>query len=70
VFRDLYVAMDRQDGADAWTLRIQIKPFVRWIWAGCALMAAGGVLAATNRRRVRVAAPDSAQVTLAGETGR
>jgi cytochrome c-type biogenesis protein CcmF len=70
VFRDLYVAMDRQDGADAWTLRIQIKPFVRWIWAGCALMAAGGLLAATNRRRVRVAAPDSAQVTLAGETGR
>ncbi|MFZ9615489.1 MAG: cytochrome c-type biogenesis CcmF C-terminal domain-containing protein, partial [Fluviibacter sp.] len=30
------------------------KPFVSWIWAGCALMALGGMLAASDRRyRVR-----------------
>jgi len=29
---------------------VQIKPFVDWIWAGCLLMAIGGVLAASDRR--------------------
>ncbi len=48
--RDLYVAMDQAVGDNAWTMRIQIKPFVRWIWGGCLLMAFGGLLAATDRR--------------------
>jgi cytochrome c-type biogenesis protein CcmF len=52
VFRDLYVALgDAADNsATAWTVRVQIKPFVDWIWAGCLLMAFGGVLAASDRR--------------------
>ncbi|HZZ04540.1 heme lyase CcmF/NrfE family subunit [Paraburkholderia sp.] len=50
VLRDLYVAMGESIGAGAWTLRIQIKPFVRWIWGGCLLMAFGGLLAASDRR--------------------
>jgi cytochrome c-type biogenesis protein CcmF len=52
VFRDLYVALgDAADNsATAWTVRVQIKPFVDWIWAGCLLMAIGGVLAASDRR--------------------
>ncbi|WP_120344676.1 heme lyase CcmF/NrfE family subunit [Paraburkholderia fungorum] len=50
VLRDLYVAMGEPIGAGAWTLRIQIKPFVRWIWGGCLLMAFGGLLAASDRR--------------------
>ncbi|ABE36281.1 cytochrome c-type biogenesis protein CcmF [Paraburkholderia xenovorans LB400] len=50
VLRDLYVAMGEPIGEEAWTLRIQIKPFVRWIWAGCLLMALGGMLAASDRR--------------------
>jgi cytochrome c-type biogenesis protein CcmF len=73
VLRDLYVAMDRPAGDGAWTLRIQIKPFVRWIWAGCVLMALGGLLAATQRRRASVTAhAPSARVTMKtlGETGR
>jgi cytochrome c-type biogenesis protein CcmF len=37
-------------GGEAWTVRIHIKPFIRWIWLGCLLMAFGGVLAASDRR--------------------
>ncbi|WP_431024393.1 heme lyase CcmF/NrfE family subunit [Halomonas sp. H5] len=50
LFRDLYVAMgeDLEDGS--WALRIQYKPFVRWLWLGGLLMAAGGVLAVADRR--------------------
>jgi cytochrome c-type biogenesis protein CcmF len=50
VTRDLYVAMGEPIDAGGWTLRIQIKPFVRWIWGGCLLMALGGALAACDRR--------------------
>ncbi|WP_153101904.1 heme lyase CcmF/NrfE family subunit [Paraburkholderia hayleyella] len=50
VLRDLYVAMGEPIATGGWTVRLHIKPFVRWIWAGCLLMAAGGLLAASDRR--------------------
>ncbi|MBB3190756.1 heme lyase CcmF/NrfE family subunit [Halomonas cerina] len=55
LFRDLYVAMgeDLEDGS--WAMRIQYKPFVRWLWLGALLMAAGGVLAVIDRRYRRTA---------------
>jgi cytochrome c-type biogenesis protein CcmF len=50
--RDLYVALGdaAADSPTAWTLRVQVKPFVDWIWGGCLLMAFGGLLAASDRR--------------------
>ena len=49
--RDLYVAMGEPLGDDgAWSIRIHIKPFIRWIWAGALLMTLGGLLSATDRR--------------------
>ncbi|AMO25037.1 heme lyase CcmF/NrfE family subunit [Ramlibacter solisilvae] len=48
--RDLFVALGEDAGQGAWSMRIQVKPFMAWIWAGCLLMALGGVLAATDRR--------------------
>ncbi|WP_447956198.1 heme lyase CcmF/NrfE family subunit [Vreelandella sp. EE7] len=50
LFRDLYVAMgeDLEDGSYA--MRIQYKPFVRWLWLGALLMAAGAVLAVIDKR--------------------
>jgi cytochrome c-type biogenesis protein CcmF len=48
--RHLYVSLGDSVGDGAWTLRIQVKPFVGWIWGGCLLMALGGLLAATDRR--------------------
>jgi cytochrome c-type biogenesis protein CcmF len=49
-FRDLYVALGEPLGNDAWAVRVHVKPFVRWIWAGATLMALGGLVAASDRR--------------------
>ncbi|SAK81438.1 cytochrome c assembly protein [Caballeronia hypogeia] len=71
VLRDLYVALDQPAGGDAWTVRIQIKPFVRWIWGGCILMALGGLLAAADRRHAKLRATQPrAAVTAIDETPR
>jgi cytochrome c-type biogenesis protein CcmF len=49
--RDLYVSLgDPLDEKGAWLVKLQVKPFVDWIWGGCLLMALGGVLAASDRR--------------------
>ncbi|MGV3655522.1 MAG: heme lyase CcmF/NrfE family subunit [Noviherbaspirillum sp.] len=56
--RDLYVALGEAVDRETWVVRIQHKPFVGWIWAGCLLMAGGGALAASDRRyRLRRRAP-------------
>ena len=53
--RDLYVAMGEPLENGAWAIRVQVKPFVRWIWFGGLFTALGGALAATDRRyRVKV----------------
>ena len=49
--RDLFVALGEPRGEDgAWSLRIYVKPFIRWIWLGTIIMALGGLLAATDKR--------------------
>lgn len=48
--RDLYVALGESLGGGTWSVRLQIKPGVRWIWLGGVMMALGGLLAATDRR--------------------
>ena len=50
VLGDVYVSLGEPAGAGAWSVRVYHKPFVTWIWAGCALMAFGGVVAALDRR--------------------
>ena len=50
IFRDVYVSLGEPLGDGAWSVRLQVKPFVRWIWAGAALMALGALLAAADRR--------------------
>jgi cytochrome c-type biogenesis protein CcmF len=53
--RDLFVAMGNPLGEGAWSMRIQYKPLVRYIWLGALVMAVGGFMAATDRRyRVKV----------------
>jgi len=54
--RDLFVAMGDPLGGGAWSMRIQYKPLVRYIWLGALVMAIGGFIAATDRRyRLKVA---------------
>ncbi|MFG6459764.1 heme lyase CcmF/NrfE family subunit [Roseateles sp. BYS96W] len=48
--RDLLVGLGEPLSDGAWTVRIQVKPFLAWIWIGCALMALGGLLALADRR--------------------
>ena len=55
LFRDLYVAMGENLGDGSWAMRVQYKPFVRWLWLGALLMAFGGVLAVLDKRYRRTA---------------
>jgi len=48
--RDLYVSLGEASPDGAWGVRVQVKPFMGWVWAGCLLMALGGGLAASDRR--------------------
>jgi cytochrome c-type biogenesis protein CcmF len=48
--RDLFVAMGDDLGQGAWSVRIQYKPLVRFIWFGVLVMAIGGLIAISDRR--------------------
>ncbi len=48
--RDLYVSIGEAIDDHAYAVRLQVKPFVDWIWGGTLIMALGGLLAATDRR--------------------
>jgi cytochrome c-type biogenesis protein CcmF len=50
LFRDLFVALGEQVGDNAWAMRLQYKPLVRWLWLGAIFMAVGGMLAVADRR--------------------
>jgi len=68
--RDLFVAMGNPLGDGAWSMRIQYKPLVRYIWLGAIIMALGGIVAATDRRyRSRVRATSTDPVPGAPELG-
>ncbi len=56
LFRDLYVAMGEDLGDGSYAMRVQYKPFVRWLWLGGLLMAFGGILAVADKRYRRAAA--------------
>ena len=70
LFRDLYVAMGEDLGDGSWAMRVQYKPFVRWLWLGGLLMAIGGVLAVYDKRYRRLAtAPDPEEAALKAAAG-
>jgi cytochrome c-type biogenesis protein CcmF len=48
--RDLFVAMGEDLGNGTWSMRLQYKPMVRFIWLGALVMAIGGFIAITDRR--------------------
>ena len=62
LLRHLYVALGDESDSGAWSLRVYYNPFVQWIWMGVLVMAAGGVLAATDRRyRLQLVAKAAAE---------
>jgi len=65
--RDLFVAMGEDLGAGAWSMRVQYKPMVRFIWFGALVMAIGGLIALADRRyRAR---PSEAEAAAKVQTG-
>ncbi|MBA4260543.1 MAG: c-type cytochrome biogenesis protein CcmF [Comamonadaceae bacterium] len=58
---DLFVALGESLGGGAWSVRLYHKPFINWIWAGCALMALGGLVAALDSRYRRHRRRDSVE---------
>jgi cytochrome c-type biogenesis protein CcmF len=75
--RDLYVALGEPLGDGSWAFRLYYKPLIRWIWFGPALMAVGGLLAASDRRYRRrrraertAPEPDPGAALGAGAAGR
>jgi cytochrome c-type biogenesis protein CcmF len=73
LFRDLYVALGEPLDNGAWSVRVYVKPFVRWIWLGGLFMMFGGFVAATDRRfralPERADAPSAIAATLPLEAG-
>ena len=50
IHRDLFVALGEQLDDGDWALRIYVKPFVNWIWAGAFIMGFGGILSISDKR--------------------
>ena len=48
--RDLFVALGEDLGDNAWSVRVQYKPMVRFIWFGAIVMALGALIGLTDRR--------------------
>jgi cytochrome c-type biogenesis protein CcmF len=70
LFRDVFVALGDPVGNGVWSVRVQYKPMISFIWYGCIFMAFGGLLAATdNRYRRRVPEPSKATTTIGDAAG-
>lgn len=50
VLRDVFLALGESLGAGAWSVRVQVKPLIGFLWLGSAFMALGGLVAITDRR--------------------
>ena len=48
--KDLFIALGDQLGNGAWSVRVQYKPMIRYIWLGAIIMALGGIIAISDRR--------------------
>ena len=75
ITRDLFIALGEPLGDGAWAVRLYIKPFVIWIWAGAFIMALGGAISIADKRyrlakvarkqqRPKPAASNSAEVSV------
>ena len=53
LFKDLYVSIGDNLQSNIWSFKIQIKPFIRWIWLGALLIAIGSFLAGVKQFKRR-----------------
>lgn len=49
--RDLYISLgEKLDENGTWSVNLQVKPFMRWLWVGTIFMAIGGVVSLFDKR--------------------
>lgn len=62
---NILIALGQDLGGGRWSLRLQVRPLVTFIWLGAFIMAAGGMLAIADRRYrlARASAPAISPVT-------
>ncbi|WP_251766922.1 heme lyase CcmF/NrfE family subunit [Shewanella indica] len=61
LFRDLYVTMGDPISRTEFAVRLNYKPFVRWLWFGSIFMMVGGFFAASDKRyRAKARAEEAA----------
>ncbi len=65
--RDLLATLGEPVGNDAWSMRLQVRPLMRFVWLGAFLMACGGLLATFDRRYRRRREAAQEQAAAAGE---
>ncbi|MGB1090649.1 MAG: cytochrome c-type biogenesis CcmF C-terminal domain-containing protein, partial [Oceanobacter sp.] len=68
LFRDVYVSMGEPLDNGAWGMRLQVKPFMRWVWLGAIFMSIGGLMA-TLDKRYRQTRTQTSKVGAASSTG-
>ncbi|QYJ86365.1 heme lyase CcmF/NrfE family subunit [Shewanella mesophila] len=61
VFRDLYITMGDPITSTEFAVRLNYKPFVRWLWFGSIFMMVGGVFAASDKRYRRAKIKETTQ---------
>ena len=70
VWRDLYIALGEPIGEDAWAVRLQYKPMVRWLWLGALMIGLGALVTIFDRRyRAQVARSQSPAIGAVGVAG-
>ncbi|ASP40972.1 heme lyase NrfEFG subunit NrfE [Bacterioplanes sanyensis] len=50
LLRDVYISMGEPLADGAWGMRLQVKPYMRWVWLGAIFMCIGGGLAVMDKR--------------------
>lgn len=48
--RDIYIALGEPQSEGAWSVRFQIKPYIRWVWLGALIMALSVVFVLRDKR--------------------
>jgi cytochrome c-type biogenesis protein CcmF len=51
LLKDIYISLGEPINNNEWSVRLYVKPMVRFIWIGGFLIAVGGIIASFNRRK-------------------
>jgi len=55
LWRDIYLALGEPQASGGWSVRLQVKPFIRWIWLGALVMALAACLSLANNQKCLIA---------------